>query len=148
MSFFILVFRMCIDEDSYQLLDGVFFFWMCFFQGVFFLGCAWRTRSERGWPPKAQSQARPWRRRATNGSSDRNILIKEKEGFILKEGVLIRKKGGRPLSEFLALFPQLHLWSLKRDYVFKKAIFLDFDLLFRLFGNPPFLGCFTLIVSL
>ena len=145
MSFFILVFRMCIDEDSYQLLDGVFFFLNVFFSGGVFLGCAWRTRSERGWPPKAQSQARPWRRRATNGSSDRNILIKEKEGFILG---IARKKGGRPLSEFLALFPQLHLWSLKRDYVFKKAIFLDFDLLFRLFGNPPFLGCFTLIVSL
>ena len=40
MSFFILVFRMCIDEDSYQLLDGVFFFLNVFFSGgVFFRMC-------------------------------------------------------------------------------------------------------------
>ena len=59
--FLIFIFRMCI-EDPFNFQNVFSFFRRFFSEGVFlflFLGCAWRTRSERGWPPKAQSQARP-----------------------------------------------------------------------------------------
>ena len=50
--------------------------------------------------------------------------INEKKRFL--SGIARIRGGGLPMPEFLALFLEVHFWSIKRVYFFKNANVLNF----------------------
>ena len=142
---------MCIDEDSYQLLDGVFFFLNVFFSGgVFFRMCM---------------EDQEWARLAAQGSVSSKALTEESHKWLLwpkyfdkrllgnfpwKRGFSFGycpKEGGGAVR-FSGPFSPTSFVVNKKNLCLQKGYFsFNFELLFRLFGKPLFLGCFILIVS-
>ena len=64
-------------------------------------------------------------------------------GYCPNEGV----GGVYPCPIFLALFQEVHFWSIKRVYIFKNTNVLNFKLLFRLLIYLPPLKWLSLLLS-
>ena len=100
---------------------------------------------------EAQNVVDDWRKQAdVEGCPDPDLwklsrldLLAVREGLNLKKPVFFRALpgwGGRgiyPCPNFLALFQEVHFWSIKRVYFFKNANVLTFELFFRLLIYLP-----------